>query len=167
VNATLIAALGFALIAFGIVAWPLIQPGRRVVPRTDDTLDELRRKRDTIYESLRELDFDQRTGKISEADYAELAESYKRQAITLLKQLDDQTRDAILAIDREIEEEVATRRTTTVRRAGPRCVACGASIDASDRFCRTCGVPREKSCPKCSASVGTGDQFCPRCGAGL
>ncbi|MFN8535329.1 MAG: zinc ribbon domain-containing protein [Dehalococcoidia bacterium] len=163
---TLLLALAFAALSFIFVAWPFLQARQRPVVQPDGTLAELRRKRDTIYDALRELDFDERTGKISPKDHAELSETYKRQAIGLLKQLDDQTRDALLTIDQEIEQEIAARRTTP-RRAALRCVACGAALDASDRFCRTCGIPRSRACTRCGATVATGDQVCPRCGAGL
>jgi hypothetical protein len=163
---TLLLALAFAAAAFLYVGWPYLraQPGARV-PR-EHALTELRRKRDTIYEALRELDFDAQTGKISGQDHAELSERYKRQAIALLKQLDERTRDELLAIDAEIEREVAARRTTK-RRTGLRCLACGAAMDPGDRFCRQCGVPRSRSCGSCRGEVEIGDRFCPRCGAGL
>ncbi|GIW06745.1 MAG: cytochrome c biogenesis protein CcmF [Dehalococcoidia bacterium] len=167
VTNTLLLALAFAAAAFIFVGWPFFQGRPRPQARRDDALAELRRKRDSIYAALRELEFDARTGKISPKDHAELSESYKRQAIALLKQLDERTRDELLAIDDEIEREVASRRTTTRRRTGLRCVACGAAMDASDRFCRQCGVPRSRSCTRCGAAVETGDRFCPRCGAGL
>jgi RNA polymerase subunit RPABC4/transcription elongation factor Spt4 len=167
VTTTLLLALAFAGLAFVFVGWPLVQARTLATVRRDDNLAELRRKRDRIYEALRELEFDARTGKISPTDHAELSDRYKRQAIALLKQLDDQTRDALLAIDAEIEREVAARRTVTSRRQAARCVACGAAVGPTDRFCRQCGVPRGRACLRCGASVESDDRFCPQCGVAL
>ncbi len=168
---TVIYALVFGVLAFGLVLLPLISGRPRVQPLRDETLDVIRRRRDRIYDALRELEFDQRTGKLSEKDYAELADRYKRQAITMLKQLDDGTRDALLEIDAEIEQEVAARRKSAApaahHSARTRCVACGAGLDADDRFCRRCGVPVALTCPNCQTVVQGGGQFCPRCGAQL
>lgn len=166
-TATLLFALAFAGLAFVFVGWPFLRVRPVVTPRRDDSLAELRRKRDGIYEALRELDFDARTGKLSATDHAELSDRYKRQAIALLKQLDERTRDALLAIDAEIEQEVAARRTVTSRRQTARCVACGTAIGPTDRFCRQCGVPRGRSCLRCGTGVESGDRFCPQCGVPL
>jgi hypothetical protein len=162
---TLLLALGFATVAFLFVSWPYLRQQPAPVPRRDHRLAELRRQRDAIYEALRELEFDQRLGKLSAHDYAELAERYKRQAVTLLKQLDDETRAALLAIDQEIEEEVAQRRALAAQRTASRCLACGARVEASDRFCRQCGVPLGRACSRCGAPASSSDRFCGRCGA--
>ncbi|MCL6647469.1 MAG: zinc ribbon domain-containing protein [Chloroflexi bacterium] len=162
---TLLLALGIATAAFLFVSWPYLRQRPLPVPHGNDRLTELRRQRDAIYEALRELEFDQRLGKLSAHDYAELAERYKRQAVALLKQLDDETRAALLAIDQEIEEEVAQRRALAARRTGSRCLACGARVEASDRFCRQCGVPLGRACSRCGAPASSGDRFCGRCGA--
>ncbi|MCS6802068.1 MAG: zinc ribbon domain-containing protein [Chloroflexota bacterium] len=166
-TSTLLIALAFAAVAFFYVSWPFLRAQPRPATRRDETLAELRRKRDSIYEALRELDFDARTGKLSPADHAELSDRYKRQAIALLKQLDDQTRAALLAIDAEIEREVAARRRTARPQPSTRCVACGAALTANDRFCRQCGVPQGRACPRCGAASEPLDRFCPQCGTRL
>ena len=129
------------LVAFLPVLWPLIR-GRLSPsqPQTEESLDSLRRQRDSIYDSLRELDFDLQTGKLSEADYADLSERYKRRAIGLLKQLDDRQRDVLLALDDEIEREVAgvrnTRKAPVAAPSAAKCAVCNTAMESDDLFCR-------------------------------
>lgn len=168
---TLYIALLIGLIAFLIVLWPLVQ-GRlsTAQPQPEESLGSLRRQRDSIYDSLRELDFDLQTGKMSEADYADLTERYKRRAVDLLKQLDDRQRDVLLALDDEIEREVAVIRKTrkapvaAPAPAGIRCRICGTGLESDDVFCRRCGTAVEKKCPRCQTLAKQDDRHCAKCG---
>ena len=44
-----------------------------------------------------------------------------------------------------------------------RCRQCGASVEASHRFCGECGYPLE-GCPSCGEPVIPGKKFCHSCG---
>ena len=61
----------------------LVEPSRRELERL-----RLEEERDRTLAALRELEFDHRTGKISSADYRELAEPLRRRAATILRALD-------------------------------------------------------------------------------
>lgn len=169
---TLYLSLLIGLVAFIVVLWPLVR-GRfnQAQPQTEESLQSLRHQRDSIYDSLRELDFDLQTGKMSEDDYADLSERYKRRAIGLLKQLDDRQRDVLLALDDEIEREVAvarkSRKTPAAAPAGLACAVCGAKLEVDDLFCRRCGAPVDRKCPGCNAIVKADDRHCARCGRSL
>ena len=77
-----------------VVAIPYL---REPAPR-DDTLDatdelalrqvELSEERDRALGALKELEFDHRTGKISDEDYRSLVGDYRRQAAAALKALE-------------------------------------------------------------------------------
>ncbi|MCS7001831.1 MAG: zinc ribbon domain-containing protein [Dehalococcoidia bacterium] len=176
--ATIAFAMMLAALAFGVVILPFLIGVAGTSSRTapESAVLDLRRRRDRIYQALRDLEFDQATGKVSAEDYAELSAEYKRQAIALLKQIDDEQREAVLALDREIENAIAAQRARRapanptegdVATARRRCVACGASTDPSDRFCRRCGVATTATCPKCGVASRPNDRFCGSCGAAL
>jgi len=50
--------------------------------------DRLLAERDVLFRSLRDLDLDHATGKLGDADYADLAARYRAQAIAVLNRLD-------------------------------------------------------------------------------
>jgi hypothetical protein len=77
--------LVLAVVAF--VAGPLLTG--RAAPLTDGpdrlgVLRELYALRDVTYETLRDLEFDHHAGKISDADYDELRERYRAEAVALV-----------------------------------------------------------------------------------
>ena len=54
-----------------------------------DSLADLYLDKQRAYESLRDVDFDYHTGKLSESDYQNLRDRFRREAITALKKLED------------------------------------------------------------------------------
>ena len=59
-----------------------------------DTVAELEAARDAKYRELRDADLDHRTGKLSDADYAEVDSSLRAEAIEIMRSLDRATIDA-------------------------------------------------------------------------
>ncbi len=62
---------------------------------TDIRRGDLETERSSLYAALRELELDFHAGKFSPADYAALRAEYEARGVTLLKQLDSLTRDAL------------------------------------------------------------------------
>jgi hypothetical protein len=83
---------------------------------------------------LKELEFDRQSGILTDEDYRDLVERYKRKAISLLKNIDEVESGA--GVDEEIEEQVKELR----RGRGKFCPQCGASYHEGDRFCSRCGA---------------------------
>ena len=50
---------------------------------------ELLREKQSLLKALKELEFDHEMGKISDADYAEIAQQYRARAVRILKRLDE------------------------------------------------------------------------------
>lgn len=100
--------------AVTFVAWPLL--GRMAVRAEENQdVDLLRERQQAAVEALRELDYERQIGKLTDTEYFPLRERYARQAMALLKLLDqrDTARDAAL------EHAIAARRTgTNVAMAG-------------------------------------------------
>lgn len=107
----MIPALITVLLAVGSVAylaWPLL--GRVVANDEEEPeVDVLRERQQAAMEALRELDYERQIGKLTDAEYFPLRERYARQAMVLLKLLDQ--RDA--ARESELERTIAARRAGT------------------------------------------------------
>jgi hypothetical protein len=91
IGALLLSALAVAAILF--VAWPLIRPpsAAEIVPEVDARqrrLAELREQRDAAYAALRELEIEQRTGKLTDDDYAASKAALRADAVEALRELE-------------------------------------------------------------------------------
>ena len=72
------------------VAYPILAKAPAAKPATTATesLDELLGQRDAAMQALRELNFDHRVGKISDADFAVFDANLKHEAAETLRALD-------------------------------------------------------------------------------
>ena len=68
-------------------------------------LDQLLERRDTIYENLRDLRFEHRAGKFSEADYEEMKRALEIEAARVLGEMDKLTGGAPTAATRQAMSE--------------------------------------------------------------
>lgn len=65
-------------------------------------LDSLLERRDAIYENLRDLKFEHRSGKFSEADYEEMRAALENEAALVLAEIEDVTGGVVRPQRREI-----------------------------------------------------------------
>jgi hypothetical protein len=70
---------------FGYVFWP---QNRIAAPVEKTRLDYLRERRDVIYENLRDLNFEFRSGKFPEDDYARQRETLEIEAGRVVSEID-------------------------------------------------------------------------------
>jgi len=161
------------------------------------TADELAARRDAVYASLKDAEFDRETGKLSGEDYQIVRTRYMTEAAHLLRQLDHLTPEAEAALDAEIEravaglrsngrrlaaldqypadlvEQVETEIAALVKHSAPpaksalACPDCGQPYQPGDTFCAACGAALTDTCPQCRAPHHPDDVFCTRCGASL
>lgn len=104
-TAALVVAALLAAVAVVLVAAPFL----REPEADDDLLDrpgalgaqqlELSEERDRCLLALRELEFDHRTGKISDDDYRALVGEYRRRAAAALRALEPTARRRVGAVD--------------------------------------------------------------------
>ena len=97
----------------------------------------LEREKALVLRSLKELEFDFAMGKMSKADFDEMAGRLRRRAVGLMRQL-----DAGGGYREQIEKEVAKRLgqpADAVVVASPMC-ECGTINDPDARFCKSCGA---------------------------
>jgi hypothetical protein len=115
------------LVAAGIDA-PVMIGGRTRVA--------LEREKALVLRSLKELEFDYAMGKMSKADFDEMAGRLRERAFGLMRQL-----DLGGGYREQIEQEVARQLGQPgVETADPSVCACGTTNDPDARFCKSCGA---------------------------
>lgn len=110
---------------------------------SSDSRATLRALRDELFAAIVALDFDRDVGKLDEDEYRLERDDLKRQAMAVLRLLDDA--ESTVERDRVVVPGVSD--PTAINPAGNRardgvCASCGARLDAEDRFCAACGRPR-------------------------
>jgi len=91
------------------------------------------REREALYESIRDLDHDHETGKVSETDWSAMRAELRARAVALLRE----EREAQAAGPGRGSGEPPPDHGAAPDGAG--CDACGAGIRPGDRFCARCG----------------------------
>ena len=156
-----------------------------------EEVEELYRRKESAYSALKELEFDFKTGKLSEADFHELDAKYRAEAVEILEAI-----EALEAPEAPTGSERrrggGRRRATPEReraggRAGapaplsePGACACGYVNVEGARFCASCGASLEHApsaetdsapgehdewvCAACGAELRPGHRFCGSCG---
>jgi len=132
---TLFVGLVLAVLTFAFISYPFFKQRLRSADSVEDErLRELYSKRDTAYSMLKELEFDYQSGILSEEDYRELGERYKRKAISILRNVNDLRKVS------NVEEEIERQVLELHQRKGRVCPQCGTRCQESDRFCSRCGT---------------------------
>lgn len=156
------------LILVGIYLYaPFMERRARRVTEEEHELSSLLAERDRVINSLQELDFDFKLGKIPDDDYPAQRATLLQKGADILRQIDTiapqvtSTQDA----DARLEKAIAARR------------ADGAVIrqEVTDDDIESMVVARRKGrkekssgfCPKCGKPVMVTDRFCPSCGKSL
>ena len=146
---------------------PLLERQGRRVTAEEHELSSLLAERDRVVNSLQELDFDFKLGKIPEGDYPAQRASLLQKGADILRGIDSFSPQSGSAQDTEsrIEKAVAARRAdASVKQA-----------ELTDDDLESMIVSRRKNrkstsagfCPKCGKPVLTSDKFCPSCGKSL
>jgi NADH pyrophosphatase NudC (nudix superfamily) len=156
------------LILVGIYLYsPFMERRARRVTQEEHELSALMAERDRVINSLQELDFDFRLGKIPEEDYPTQRAGLLQRGAEVLKQIDSLAPQAASAQDTEarLERAIAARRADmSIARVQVPDDDLEAMISARRKG------RKEKSagfCPRCGKPVMTTDRFCPSCGKSL
>ncbi len=191
------------LLALGVLAYmisPMLDGSARRL-RTERSAgsrrDDLLKKKDFIFSSIRELNIDYNMGKLAAEDHKTLRQEYMNEASDVLDEL-DRTAVSDLPVEEQIEEAVreirrrepATGETVTVddeaaahkaaedvpaedARPVPSarvqvCRICRTVNELSARFCIECGASLKTStCAGCGAENPASARFCAQCGGKL
>lgn len=131
------------------------QPGKGSNPNNRSDSEQ---KHKADLSALLDLDFDYRTGKVSEEDYSTVRAQLVADAAQHI-QLETSIEDE------QIEAMIAARRTA--HSSSHTCANCGHVVGADSRFCSQCGTAVAQGCPSCGKPVQDGDLFCITCGTKL
>jgi hypothetical protein len=134
------------LIAGAFVLTPLFKEPKgnlEVELLAETELDRLLNRKAIVYTNLKDLEFEYKMGRLSDADFKRLEAGYKVEAAALLQQLDQMGVEKDL--DERIEKDIAARKTRLFSaapapaKAPRRCPSCGADLIAGKKFCADCG----------------------------
>ena len=165
------ALVGVALLM--VVLGPLIS--RETVPAIlDDEPENLEETpKGMALSALKEIEFDQATGKLSDEDYAMLKGKYTAQALQALRSEDGPPRPMAPPVAFPVSpshdlEAVIAARARAIRAEGTStrvCPHCGPRPEDDALYCSTCGCGLgERSCTGCSSRLAPGSRFCDQCG---
>ena len=146
---------------------PFMERRARSVTEEEHELSALMAERDRVINSLQELDFDFRLGKIPEDDYPIQRASLLQKGADILRRIDSLVPQAAFAQDTEerLERAIAARRADTSN----------VKPEVSEEELESMIVSRRKKrptksagfCPRCGKPVMVTDRFCPSCGKSL
>lgn len=146
---------------------PFMERRARRVTEEEHELSSLMAERDRVINSLQELDFDYKLGKIPEEDYPTQRATLLQKGADILRQIDSIAPQPTSAQDADarIEKAIAARRAD----------AAVAKPEISDDDVESMISARRKGhkekssgfCPKCGKPVMVSDRFCPSCGKSL
>ena len=145
----IVAGLAIALVAVFLVIEPVLRPS--AVPpfrrSTDEDDDPTLVRRDTALAALKEIEFDQATGKLSDDDYERLRGKYTAEALEALREADpvaDSSPPQPAAGGNggadAVEALIASAKASSREKGRRFCVECGSVLEGSGRFCVECGV---------------------------
>lgn len=187
---TMVTMLTITLGAAIFVAWPLLVGRTRPEEflgsePSEPVLQRLLFQRDTVYAAMKELEFDLAMGNLSQEDFQQLHERYKKKAVAILKRIDDAKAGKLRAgsvpeADESFLEEMLPRLDRRVGRSDEP----GTDLDleeeiqsfrkkSRDQNGRT-GLPSasrasqsvQSKCPSCGHPVKDPEAlFCSKCGA--
>jgi len=167
------AAVLLAAVAIWLVLGPLMWPDADRA-RAWEPPDPEETARGVALSALREIEFDRETGKLSDADYAELKSEYTVQAVAALREeagtavpAASASSNSTIPGDSDIEAMIAARARAITGGAAPTCRTCGPRPETDAVYCSTCGrrLDAAPHCAQCSAPLAPGSNFCEACGA--
>ena len=155
------ALVGLALLL--VVLGPLISRDPVLAIVDDEPTDLEETPKGIALSALKEIEFDQATGKLSDEDYAMLKGKYTAQALQALR-----AEDGPVTVPATGIEAVIAVRAVAIRAEGTSglaCPHCGPRPEQDAVFCSTCGAGLgARTCNDCSATLPPGSRFCDQCG---
>ncbi|HSO11204.1 MAG TPA: zinc ribbon domain-containing protein [Anaerolineales bacterium] len=165
--AAILLTLGVTILVGLYLYAPLLERQVHRVTAEEHELSSLLAERDRVVNSLQELDFDFKLGKIPEGDYPAQRAVLLQKGADILRSIDSFSPQSGSAQDTEsrLEKAIAARRADASIKQAELMDDDIESMIASRRKTR-----KNKSagfCPKCGKPVTTSDRFCPSCGKSL
>jgi ABC-type transporter lipoprotein component MlaA len=104
---TLLITLALLLLVALLIGIPLLDKKAPAI-QPPSLREKLEAERVNVIRTIRELDFDHKTGKMNDDDYKALRESWVKRGAEILRELDQQ-KQSLANVDDEIEAEIQKR----------------------------------------------------------
>lgn len=175
--AAILLTFGVAILVGLYLYAPLLERQGRRITAEEHELSSLLAERDRVVNSLQELDFDFKLGKIPEGDYPAQREALLQRGADVLRNIDTLTSGTsprgMGETDGQGGEDTESRLEKAV--AARRADAAARQAELTDDDLESLIVSRRKArksksagfCPKCGKPVLASDKFCPSCGKSL
>jgi hypothetical protein len=134
-----------AALALGVLVFTLLVRTKDLPePEPVSPVKHLEDRKATIYENLRDLQFEYRLGKLSDQDYQQTKKALQRELAAVMAEI-----DAVLGAAPPAPKVLAPEKAAAVPRAGNGgkpaaaqvCPHCGAKFPTALKFCGECGRP--------------------------
>jgi NADH pyrophosphatase NudC (nudix superfamily) len=173
-----------AAVVIAIVAWPLVSAGYlQGLTTSTDAMAELTAQRDAALKAIKDLEFDQQTGKVSADDFPVYDRRLREQALQAMQRLDAfkveqqavgkvQSQRQVTALDKDLEAQIAALRRSPSARPAP-AVDLGERLEAEIATQRASGqslapaAGARRFCGQCGQPLRPTDRFCGACGAAV
>lgn len=163
--ATTLVLIAILILVVAFIARPFLSAGddeqdrradRRAMPVLRERADLLA-ERNRVYSTLRDLDFDYQTHKVSDEDYAAQRRALVVEGVEILQEL-----DALPALDETPEDDPIEAAVLAMRSGDAPPAPAQAAAPSVKR-----GAKAGSFCPNCGKKVKPKDMFCGSCGARL
>src|SRR6478672_6220929 len=125
------------IVAIAVMAFVLgVRPKDLPEPEPVSPFQHLDERKAAIYENLRDLQFEYRLGKLSDADYQTTKQDLQKELAGVLAEV-DKLRNGLGAV------AAPAPKSPPKKPAGFTCPACSATFDKPLKFCGECGKPME------------------------
>ena len=147
-----IASAGLAAAGLFRVLSPLVGDASSVSsePLSERARHTLEREKTLVLRSIKDLEFDRAMGKLSQADFDEMAGRLRARALGLMRQLDQDATGYRTIIERELSARLAAQALDRQAPAAPPAevapapvpgvCTCGTANDPDALFCKRCGT---------------------------
>ena len=145
-GAVVASCIAILLVLVAYTAAPLVSARKRAAIQSDHAWRgmQLLRRRDQLYSSIKELEFDESLGKVERVDYDSQRRSLEAEAMAVLGELgrlqragDSGGNGMIERVERDLAALVSGRDPFAA--AVARCPECGTPRGETHRFCADCG----------------------------
>jgi len=139
-------------VAIAVIAFVLgVRPKDLPAPEPESPFRHLDERKASIYENLRDLQFEYRLGKLSDADYQATKTDLQKELAAVMAEVDKVK--ATLGqggpqpvVQTVVAPSVSGRAATAERvPASFRCPHCGARFERALKFCGECGKPMKEA----------------------
>jgi rRNA maturation endonuclease Nob1 len=128
------------IIAVAVIAFVLgVRRKDLPVPEPESPFQHLDERKAAIYDNLRDLQFEYRLGKLSDADYQNVKKDLQKELAVVLSEVDKLKTQ--LGMNGGAPPAKPKPQPEARRDAGSVCPACGARFKENLKFCGECGKP--------------------------